>query len=88
MVLRRLRADLARLATVHPATDTHTSCADTSVAYYVRPDPELKVRLWRDYLMVRRNSESLLHRSSQHSQTEIRVYQVWSILYVILGVRL
>ena len=30
-------------------TDTHTSCADTSVAYYVRPDPELKVRLWRDY---------------------------------------
>ena len=31
-------------------THTHTSCADTSVAYYVRPDPELKVRLWRDEL--------------------------------------
>ena len=30
-------------------TDRQTSCADTSVAYYVRPDPELKVRLWRDY---------------------------------------
>ena len=53
VVLLRLREYLARLTTVHPHTHTQTSCADTSVAYYVRTVPELKVRLWRDNNYIR-----------------------------------